>query len=380
MIYFHKNIRKVFLKSMGLLGFFFHITNALAADHHPAESEKASYTNGVHALVQEFHQFHGTTDFSNYAQNTSEMTPEAFAALMTEVNPTQPLAAMQEAFKAHKLIPLRPLNKDKLVLFCGNPPTDLYLLYHHPHLNSNGAKQHIETERKLHAHDDAVTVDLTLAVNPTILHEVSGFEGFERLAQYVKTQKIRFSDILSEGGLIELCPKTLKSIASMLQENGTLRFNGGGSFKIPFHNHPPIPQAIRALYEMDRKEAEQKENYFQGQVAQFSSEVNEWVKNQDLYPFVQQYFSDHGFFIDINSLRKTSDGIGPFELTLEKEGPQGWINVGGGNREKGLDFAVSFRYNAPKHMVANIPDKKDQKDEKKEAAGKKEQESTAQKQ
>lgn len=141
---------------------------------------------------------------------------------INQLNITIDINKVEEIYKKYEVIALRVPTKDKLVLSCGNFQTDVPQGHFCPKYQD--------------AHPDADTVDIDLAMNPTVVADLSKSGFYDYLISLNKLYK----NIIAEGGYTLHGSSGLEKLRKILAVKGVYRLHAGTSIEVVNKGKPAV--------------------------------------------------------------------------------------------------------------------------------------------
>ena len=154
---------------------------------------------------------------SSYPVNIKTRSARLQAAFLTEVNTENSLEIMEATFDRYHVIPLRNLRYDKLRLGSGSMPTSAAGEVSRSHYDKT-------TGKKIDAYPETDTVDISTAMNPTLVGDIdNGNSTFDYIQSLGKT----YNEIIAESSPDLGNRQVLANIRRILNIGGT--FSAGAT-------------------------------------------------------------------------------------------------------------------------------------------------------
>ena len=163
-----------------------------------SDDSKTTLTSFLSRTLSEFY----SKKSEAYPKWIIETPPE----LINELKVTNTVATMQKAFSEFQVIPLRKVDKGKAVFSCGNNPTSFADL------------------QGDHMHSDAITIDYSAKLNPTIVADLND----NGVYNYLQAKGYQFSEIFNECASERLLnEEALRNLRKILKNNGLYKLKTG---------------------------------------------------------------------------------------------------------------------------------------------------------
>ena len=156
---------------------------------------------------------------AKYPVNIKRLSATLQGAFIEEVNTEKSLEEMEGAFEKFSVIPLRDFRYDKLVLGCGNRPTKAAGLFDCSlSCQADKRKHYDESMHRKDGHPETDTVDISAAMNPTLVGDVLNFDG---VFDYIESLGKKYDSIFAEASPYLGDRKILDNIRKILNMHGT---------------------------------------------------------------------------------------------------------------------------------------------------------------